>query len=97
MLIKVPVFISIILLNSSVYAFGCNSYKINTSVISDNRVSVQGFIDRPFNSLVVEVYKGRDVLGINRTVSASNGSFNVNVHTKKRAGMRPDIKVYCPR
>jgi hypothetical protein len=65
--------------------------------LSENTVTINGFISKRFEKFIAEVYDGRVVLGSSSGVSASNGSFNLIIRTKSRAGMRPDVKIYCLR
>lgn len=73
----------------------CEAISWKSERISNNRVSVQGFISEPKKSVSVEVWRHDKLIGDTITYSNHRGAFQVNVYTNRKAYKRPQVVITC--
>lgn len=73
----------------------CEVVEFSSERISDDVVSVTGYVSKPFKRVHAKVLRFSKVIGSGKNRSENTGYFNVKVHTRKKASRRPYVTVSC--
>ena len=73
----------------------CKAVSWNSKRISNNHVSVQGFISEPRKSVSIEVWRHDEMIGDTVTYSNHRGAFQVNIYTNRKSYRNPQVVITC--